>query len=180
MTNELLPEQIATKIYFLRGQRVMLDADLAEVYGVRTIALNQAVKRNINRFPPDFMFQVTAEEYDEMQRLSQTVITSLKYRATTHRPYAFTEHGAVMLASVLRSPVAIAASIQVVRAFVRLRTILAEHKELAQHIEALEKKVDDKFEKQDEQINTLFSIIRQLMAPPTSSKTPIGFKTQNK
>lgn len=148
-------EKIERGIFVLRGQRVMLDTDLAELYGVPTKALNQAVKRNADRFPTDFMFQLTEAE-------KQQVVTNcdhlrkLKFSATL--PHAFTEHGAVMLASVLNSPTAVQASLHVVRAFVRLRLLLASHAELAKRVEALEKKYDRRF-------RVVFEAVKQLMAP---------------
>ena len=180
MSNKLLTQQIESKIYFLRGQKVMLDTDLAEIFGVTTSRLNEQVRRNPDRFPADFMFQLTEDEVVEIRNSSQIAMSSKKHRGASYRPNAFTEHGAVMLASVLKSPVAIAASIQVVRAFVRLRTILAEHKELAQQIEALERKVDDKFEQQDEQFKTIFKVLRELIAAPANPKKPIGFIAESK
>jgi hypothetical protein len=122
----------------------MLDSDLAGLYGVSTKALNQAVKRNLARFPADLMFRLTREETDELNR-SQFVTGSQKHRDPRFPPYAFTEHGVVMLATILNSPIAIEASIQVVRAFVRLRSILAEHQELARRLEALEKDTKTNF-----------------------------------
>ena len=130
-------EEIEEKIYLLRGEKVMLDSDLAEVYQVKTKVLNQAVKRNIERFPEDFMFQLTKEEVEELNIRSQSVTASK--RNIRFLPYAFTEHGAVMLASVLKSPTAIEASIQVVRAFVKMRSLLALHEDLAERLEQLEK-----------------------------------------
>jgi len=145
----------------------MLDSDLAEIYGVETKVLNQAVKRNRDRFPEDFMFQLTNEE---AEALRSQFVTSKKGRGgRRYAPYAFTEHGAVMLASVLNSTVAVHASIQVVRAFVRLREMLAAHKELARKLEELEKKYDKQFA-------VVFEAIRQLMEPPDEkAKEPIGF-----
>ena len=141
-------EEIEQKIYHIRGEKVMIDSDLAEFYQVETRVLNQAVKRNLHRFPEDFMFQLNE---DETKSLTSQSVTSNEGRGGRRTlPYVFTEHGAVMLASVLNSPKAIEASIQVVRAFVRLRAILTEHKELAQKIQILEKKfaVNDKNMKQ--------------------------------
>jgi hypothetical protein len=151
-------EQIENKIYSICGQRIMLDADLAEVYEVETRILNQAVKRNLHRFPEDFMFQLAEDEVEELRNSSQVVMSSRKHRGVSYRPYAFTEHGAVMLASVLKSPKAIEASLQVVRAFVRLRMILTEHKELARRIEELE----EKFITHDENFKGVFITLRQI------------------
>jgi hypothetical protein len=146
-------EEIEQKIYLIRGQRVMIDSDLAEFYQVETRVLKQAVKRNNHRFPEDFLFELTLEEtryIESLRSQSVTLDESKRGKFSKYSSFAFTEHGAVMLASVLNSPKAIEASIQVVRAFVRLRAILTEHKELAQKIEILEKKfaVSDKNMKQ--------------------------------
>lgn len=160
-------ERIERGIFLIRGQRVMIDADLAELYGVPTKALNQAVKRNAERFPPDFMFQLTEEE-------KQKVVTScdhlrkLKFSPTL--PYAFTEHGAVMLASVLNSPAAVQASLHVVRAFVRLRQFAASHEELAKRVDALEKKFDRRF-------RVVFDAVKLLMEPERKKRpSKIGFE----
>ena len=135
--NLLIVESIADKIYFIRGQRVMLDSDLAEVYSVTTKRLNEQVKRNIERFPEDFMFQLTEQEIEGMR----SQIATASKRNVRFRPYVFTEHGAVMLASVLKSQIAVDASIQVVRAFIQMRTILMLHQDLAERIEELEQTV---------------------------------------
>jgi len=158
-------EMIERRIYLIRGRKVMLDSDLAEIYGVTTKRLNEQVKRNRDRFPEDFMFQFTAEETEELLR---SQIATASKRNVRFRPYAFTEHGAVMLASVLNSSIAVAASIQVVRAFIRLRSLLAAHKELAQKIAAMEKRYDSRFK-------IVFEAIRQLLEPPPQPKRRIGF-----
>jgi ORF6N domain-containing protein len=158
-------ETIERRILSLRGHKVMIDSDLAEVFRVGTRALNQAVRRNRHRFPDDFMFRLTAREADCLR--SQIVIS--KRGGRRYLPYAFTEHGAVMLASVLNSPAAVATSIQVVRAFVRLRTILAAHKELARKLDALEQKCDRQF-------RSVFETIREMLEPaPEPRRRPIGF-----
>ena len=155
-------------IVLIRGQRVMLDADLAVLYGVSTRVLNQAVKRNGERFPEDFMFRLTAAEKAEVI----TVRDHLRpLRFSPSLPYAFTEHGAIMLASLLNSRVAVEASVQVVRAFVRLREILATHKDLARKLEELEQKYDAQFK-------VVFDVIRALMAPPEKPRRSIGFKVE--
>lgn len=158
-------ERIERSILLIRGQKVMLDADLAELYGVLTKVLNQAVKRNKERFPVDFMFQLTKEEKDEVVTICDH-LKRLKFSPTL--PYAFTEHGAIMLATILNSPVAVRASIQVVRAFVRLRQMLASNAELARKLDGLERKYDAQFK-------VVFDAIRQLMAPPEPRKKKIGF-----
>lgn len=161
-------EQIDSRILFIRGHRVMLDADLAEVYGTTTKALNQAVKRNRERFPTEFTFQLTRREKDEVVTNCDH-LHKLKY--SPNLPFAFTEYGAVMLASVLNSPIAVQASIAVVRAFIRLREILATHKELARKLEELENRIEG----HDEQITALFDAIRELMEEPEKPGKPIGF-----
>ena len=167
MKDKLIP--IESQIHLIRGQKVMMASDLAEVYGVETRALNQAVKRNASRFPADFMFQLTTEEADNLKSQS---VTSSWGGARRALPYAFTEHGAIMLASVLNSKRATDMSVYVVRAFVRLREVIAGNKELAAKIAALESKVGN----QDRDIQTIFSAIRQLMNPPTPTGRQIkGF-----
>lgn len=164
-------ERIERKIYVIRGERVMLDSDLAEIYGVETRVLNQAVRRNIDRFPEDFMFQLTAEEYNSL--MSQIVISNTGRGGRRKLPLAFTEHGSIMAANVLSSKRAIGASVQVVRAFVRLRQMLASDAELAKKVEALEKKYDGQFK-------VVFDAIRKLMTPPDKPKGKIGFISNKK
>ncbi len=156
----LIPaERIEKAILSIRGEKVMLDSDLAELYGVSTGALNQAVKRNLTRFPSDFMFQLTKTEKAEVV----TNCDNLKHlRYSSNLPYAFTEHGALMLANVLNSERAAQTSVQVVRAFVRLRQMLASNAELARKLAALENKYDAQFK-------VVFDAIRQLMSPPAKS-----------
>lgn len=180
-------EKIESRILLIRGQKVMLDADLAELYGVETKALNRAVRRNLDRFPEDFMFQLTQEEFESLRFQFGTSNLRSHFGASKdkkrspegsgrggrrYRPYAFTEHGAVMLASVLNSPVAVEASIQVVRAFIRLREILATHKELAKKFAELESRI----ESHDKDITALFEAIRQLMLLPDKPHRKIGFR----
>ncbi|MDD4888926.1 MAG: ORF6N domain-containing protein [Phycisphaerae bacterium] len=196
-------EKIAGMILLLRGERVMLDRDLAELYGVATKALNRAVKRNLDRFPADFMFQLTWEE--AMSLISQFSISSsseavgqdsrsqnvtlkgaaepsrrrfgtLKRGANPkYRPYAFTEHGAIMAANVLNSPRAVQASVFVVRTFVRLRRMLLQNAELAAKLAELERK----FDKHDGQIVALIQAMRQLMAPPPEPpRKRIGYQSE--
>ena len=158
-------EVIEGKILLIRGQKVMVDADLAELYGVPTKVLNQAVKRNKKRFPIDFMFQLTQEEkYKVVTNCDH--LKKLKFSPTL--PYAFTEHGAIMLATILSSPIAVQASIQVVRAFVKLREMLTAHKDLARKLDKMEKKYDSQFK-------VVFDAIRQLMAPSEPKSRKIGF-----
>lgn len=162
-------EKIESRILLVRGQKVMLDSDLAGLYQVSTKRLNEQVKRNRDRFPADFMFRLTAEEKAEVVANCDH-LKKLKFSPAL--PYAFTEHGAVMLASVLNSPTAVEASIQVVRAFIRLREILATHKELAKKLAELEARI----EAHDEGITALFEAIRQLMEPPDKPQRRIGFR----
>lgn len=168
---ELIPvEIIAKKTYLIRGQKVMLSMHLSELYGIETRVLNQAVKRNIQRFPEDFMFQINENEADYL--VSHNVIPHKKHFGG-FLPYAFTEQGVAMLSSILNSDQAIKINIAVMRAFVRLREILSSNKELAVKLSLLERKI----EKHDEEIKAIFSAIRQLMAPPeTKKKEPIGFR----
>ncbi|RPI47027.1 MAG: ORF6N domain-containing protein [Betaproteobacteria bacterium] len=162
--------RIENHILLIRGHRVMIDADLAQLYEVETRALVQAVKRNLARFPPDFMFQLTNQELAILR--SQIVISSWGGRRTP--PYAFTEQGVAMLSSVLRSERAIAANVAIMRAFVRMREALATHKALAGKISELEQRIDS----QDETIVEILGAIRQLMAPaPAPARRPIGFIT---
>jgi len=166
----LIPmEIIEQKIFLIRGQKVMLDRDLAQLYGVETRVLNQAVRRNIDRFPADFMFSLTR---DEIMRISQFVISSTQIRNETLKfaksVLAFTEQGVAMLSTVLNSKRAIEVNILIMRAFVKLREMIASNKELAKKLDELEKKYDAQFK-------VVFDAIRQLMTPPTKKQRKIGF-----
>ena len=170
--NEIIPvELIQQKIYLIRSQKVMLDKDLAVLYGVKPIRLREQVKRNIKRFPSDFMFQLDEKEIEFM--VSQNAIPSRKYLGG-HNPYVFTEQGVAMLATVLNSERAIQANIAIMRTFVKLREILSTHKELAGKLKDLEKKIEN----HDEEIHTIFEAIRQLMTPPEKKKRKIGFNRE--
>ena len=165
-------EKIESRIYEIRGQRIMFDRDLAELYGVRTKALKQAVSRNIERFPPDFMFILTYQEFANLR--SQIVTSSSRqWGGTRYKPMAFTEQGVAMLSSVLRSKRAAQVNIEIMRAFVRLREMLSTHKELAQKIAELEERLGE----HDEQIQVIFEAIHQLMSPPDKPPKKIGFET---
>lgn len=166
---------IDSRILALREQRVMLDADLAQLYGVETRVLVQAVKRNIGRFPSDFMFQLDAQEWADLR--SQFVTSSGGHGGRRSAPYAFTEQGVAMLSSVLNSPRAIAVNIEIMRAFVRLREALATNKELAARLDELEQRVGRRLATHDQAIAGILEAIRQLVAPPPSSARPIGFMT---
>ena len=164
----LIPaERITQAILLLRGHKVMLDADLAGLYEVETGHLVRAVKRNLARFPADFMFQLTAEQFSNLK--SQSGISS-SWGGRRFRPYAFTEQGVAMLSSVLRSERAVLVNVEIMRAFVRLRQLLSTHADLARKLEQLERKYDAQFK-------VVFDAIRELMAPPLPKSTPkIGFK----
>lgn len=166
----LIPvKRIERSIFLIRGQKVMLDADLADLYGVTTKRLNEQVKRNRGRFPADFMFQLTAKEKTEVVANCDH-LSKLKFSPVL--PNAFTEHGAIMVASVQNTPRAIRTSVLVVRAFVRLRAMLTTHKELAHKLSELERKLVN----HDEAIQSLMNAIRQLMTPPEPKRRPIGFR----
>jgi hypothetical protein len=156
---------IEQRILLIRGQKVMLSTHLADLYNVETRVLNQAVKRNISRFPEDFMFQLNTAEAERL--VSQNVIPHKKYFGGT-LPYAFTEHGVAMLSSVLNSERAIKVNIEIMRAFVRLRRILASHADLARKLDSLEKKYDTQFK-------VVFDAIHELMKTPETKRRPIGF-----
>lgn len=166
----LIPaERIERSILLIRGHKVLLDMDLAALYGVETKVLNQAVRRNLARFPADFMFQLTKAELEN--RRSQFVTSNPGAKMGLRRPpYAFTEQGVAMLSSVLRSERAVAVNIEIMRAFVRLREMLASHADLARRLDELEKKYDKQFA-------SVFDAIRQLMAPPKEEKREIGYHT---
>ena len=170
LKGQIVPvKRIESLILVIRGQRVMLDSDLASIYGVKTKVLNQAVKRNQNRFPEDYMFQLTQEEAANLR--SQFVTSSSGYGGRRYLPYAFTEHGAIMAANVLNSGTAVEMSVYVVRAFVRIREFLATHKELAIKFAELERKLAT----HDRQILEIVKVIKQLMAPPQRKPKKIGF-----
>ena len=166
-------DRIETRILLVRGRKVLLDSDLAALYGVETRTLNQAVKRNAERFPADFMFRLSAGELQNWR--SQSVMSNPSARMSLRRaPVAFTEHGALMVATVLNSPRAVEVSLYVVRAFVRLREFLASHKDLSRRLDAHERKLAS----HDHAIGSLMNTIRQLMAPPVpATRRPIGFVT---
>ena len=166
-------ERIENRILLIRAQKVILDADLAELYGVPTKRLNEQVKRNLDRFPEDFMFQLSKEEHAALRSQSATSKTGRGGRR--YRPYAFTEHGAIMAANVLNSDRAIEVSVFVVRAFVKLRQMLSTHDKLARKLDELERQVQG----HDQQIIVLIDAIRQLMAPPKKPKRkPIGYQSE--
>jgi hypothetical protein len=168
MTKLIPVETIASKILFLRNEKVLLDRDLAELYGVSTKALNQAVKRNVRRFPPDFMFRLTKKEKDELVTNCDR-FQPLKHSSVS--PRAFTEQGVAMLSSVLNSERAIEVNIAIVRAFVHLRKMIVSHKELAKKLQELEHHIKN----HDEEIQAIFEAIQQLISLPEDSRKKIGF-----
>jgi len=189
MNKEIVPaDQIASRIRNFRGEKVLLDFDLAALYGVETRVLNQAVKRNAERFPSDFMFQLSVEETEMIsQRVtssagqtvsdsSQIVMSPGKHRGKRYRPYAFTEQGVAMLSSALNSERAIKVNIAIMRAFVKLRQILDTNREFAKKFSELEQRVG----KHDEEIDAILEAIRQLMAPPDRPRREIGFHVREK
>ena len=163
-------DRITSTILVARHQRVIIDADLAALYGVTTKALNQAVKRNVERFPTDFLFRLTRDEVQALNR-SQSVTGSQKHRDPRLPPFAFTEHGAIMAATILNSARAVEMSLYVVRAFVRLRELLASNTELARRLDDLERQLGG----HDAASTAILSAIRELMNPPAGKRRGIGF-----
>jgi hypothetical protein len=195
MTKDIVPiKRVAQNIRHVRRQKVILDFDLAALYGVTTKALNQAVKRNATRFPADFMFQLTSEETRSLRsqfvttsrqvverevsctNWSQFVTSSSKHRGATYRPYAFTEQGVAMLSSVLNSERAVKVNIAIMRAFVKLRETLETNREFARKFSELEKRIG----KHDEEITAIIEAIRQLTTPPETPRREIGFHVREK
>jgi len=181
-TSPALQPHIARHILSLRDQRVMLDADLAALYGVETKVLVQAIKRNIERFPGDFMFQLDAQEWASLR--SQFVTSNTGRGGRRYAPYAFTEQGVAMLSSVLNSPRAIAINIEIMRAFVQVRSMAATHQDLAKQLAELQDKTEllamqhDTFSRNTRnQLKQVFDALRELMTPPDPPKRPIGFVT---
>lgn len=162
-------EKIASQIYLVRGEKVLLDSDLAELYGVETKALNRAVQRNGGRFPADFMFQLTEEEFEALR--CQIGTSNGGRGGRRYLPHVFTEQGVAMLSGLLNSPRAIAVNVEIMRAFVRLRQMIASHADLARKLDGLEKKYDDQFK-------VVFEAIRELMLPPPEKTKELGFHTK--
>lgn len=173
-------EVVVDKIYLIRGQKVMLDRDIAELYGVKPIRLREQVKRNKNRFPGNFMFQLTTDEVNFM--VSQNAIPSKKHLGG-FLPYVFTEHGLLMLANILKSERAIQMSIRIIEIFVKLREISGTHKELLLQMEKLEKRMlhqDKRIDKHAEEIQLIFDALKQLLNPPQPPRKAIGYRQGNK
>ena len=167
-------EHITHSILILRGHRVLLDAELAALYGVSTKRFNEQVRRNRERFPADFMFQLTDAEHAALRSQFAT-LNAGRGQHRKYLPYAFTEHGAIMAATILNSPRAVEMSVYVVRAFVKLRELLASNKELARRLNELEARLEKKLATHDQAIAAILSAIRQLMNPPVPKRRPIGF-----
>jgi hypothetical protein len=167
-------ESISRAILVLRGHKVLLDAELAELYGVTTRRLNEQVRRNRNRFPADFLFELTAEEFTNLKSHSATS----SWGGRRKLPFAFTEHGAIQAATILNSPRAVEMSVYVVRAFVKLRELLSSNRELARRFAQLETRLDKKLTQHDQTIGAILAAIRKLMnpeVPPEPKRRPIGF-----
>ncbi|HKR06470.1 MAG TPA: ORF6N domain-containing protein [Bacteroidia bacterium] len=172
----ILPDEIIiNKIYLIRGMKVMIDRDLAELYGVETKALKQAVKRNLERFPEDFMFEMSAEEFENWR--SQIVTSNFSDKmGLRYPPFCFTEQGVAMLSSVLNSKQAIEVNIRIIRIFTKMREVLSTHKDILLKLEQLERKVN----KHDGDIQRIFEALKQLLNPKLPPRKPVGFKIKGK
>jgi hypothetical protein len=173
-------EVVISKIHLIRGKKVMMDRDLAEMYGVETRVLNQAVKRNGKRFPDDFMFQLTEWELGEWK--SQNVTSNKERMGLRKLPNVFTEQGVAMLSSVLNSETAIDVNIRIIRVFTRMREMLLTHKDILLKLEQIERKIikqDSKLRKHEKEMQTIFSVLKELLNPPPEPRKRIGFKMGN-
>ncbi|HEX6205903.1 MAG TPA: ORF6N domain-containing protein [Solirubrobacterales bacterium] len=169
---------IERRIFVIRERQVMLDEDLADLYGVETKRLVEQVKRNIERFPPDFMFQLTREEAETLR--SQIATSKQGRGGRRYAPYVFTEQGVAMLSSVLRSKTAISVNIEIMRAFVELRRITSSYAALKEHLDDLERDMTARLDQHDEQIEQIFTALHQLISPPQGPKHPVGFRVRDK
>lgn len=172
-------EAIINKIFLIREQKVMLDADLAEIFGVTTGNLNKAVSRNLKRFPADYMFQLTNEEFKNL--IFQNGISSWGGRRKA--PYAFTEHGVLMLSNVLKSEIAVEVSLRIIRIFIKLREMIISHKDIQLKLEQIEKNMilqDNRTNQNEHDIQIIFNTLKQLLNPPQEPREPIGFKISEK
>jgi len=171
----MIPDELVmNKIYMIRGQKVMLDRDLAELYGVETKVLNQAVKRNSGRFPGDFMFQLTKSEWEFLRSQIVTLETG-RGKYPKYVPTVFTEQGVAMLSSVLKSETAIRVNIQIIRIFTRMREMIMNHKDILLQLEKIEKKLAG----HDDDITLIFGYLKQLLNPPQPPRRKIGFKRED-
>ena len=166
-------ESIINKIYSIRNQKIMLDRDLAELYGVETKRLKEAVRRNIDRFPADFMFEMTSEELENWR--TQFATSNREKMGLRHSPFCFSEQGVTMLACILNSERAITVNIQIIRIFTRMREVLLTHKDILLQLEKIERKLTG----HDEDIQLIFKYLKQLLNPPQQPRRRIGFKTSN-
>jgi len=173
-TRTVAVDEITRTILVLRGHRVLIDVELARIYGEETRVLNQAVKRNAERFPPDFRFQLNSSEA-AASRSQSVILKTRRGQNIKFLPFAFTEHGAIMATTVLNSPRAVEMSIYVVRAFVQLRELLSSNKELAKHLDELEARIEKKLSTHDEAIAAMLAAVRGLMSPPAVKRRGIGF-----
>jgi hypothetical protein len=170
----MIPDELViNKIYLIRGKKVMIDRDLAELYQVETRVLNQAIRRNIDRFPEDFMFQLSEKEFENW--ISQIVISNSVKMGLRKKPLAFTEQGVAMLSSVLNSETAIAVNIQIIRVFTRMRELLLTHKDILLQLEKIEQKLTG----HDEDIALIFQYLKKLLNPPQSPRPKIGFRRKD-
>jgi hypothetical protein len=167
---------IEKRIFVIRDRQVMLDEDLADLYGVETRVLVQQVKRNAKRFPEDFMFQLSKTEAEALR--SQFVISNEGRGGRRYAPYVFTEQGVAMLSGVLRSDRAIAVNIEIMRAFVELRRVASSFEELTQRLDQVERGIDERLSDHDDQLRQIFAALRQLMAPSPKEKRPVGFRVR--
>jgi hypothetical protein len=167
---------IEKRIFVIRDRQVMLDEDLADLYGVETRVLIQQMKRNAKRFPRDFMFQLSKAEADALR--SQFVISNEGRGGRRYAPYVFTEQGVAMLSGVLRSDRAIAVNIEIMRAFVELRRVASSFEELTQRLDQVERGIDERLSDHDDQLRQIFAALRQLIAPPPEDKRPVGFRVR--
>lgn len=174
-------ESLESIIHTIRGERVILDADLARLYGVETRVLNQAIRRNRGKFPPDFMFELTLAEAEQLRRLRSQIVILKRGQHIKHRPFAFTEHGALMAANLLNSPQAVQMSVFVVRAFVRMRSLLTDTRELSRKLAAIEADLRSRLDTHEAAITEFMARIMQLLdpppPPPPSPDKELGFHT---
>ena len=170
----MIPDELVmNKIYFIRGQKIMLDRDLAELYGVETKRLKEAVRRNIDRFPDDFMFEMTLEELENWR--TQFATSNSEKMGLRYPPFCFTEQGVAMLSSVVNSETAIRVNIQIIRVFTKMRELLLTHKDILLQLEKMEKKLTG----HDEDIALIFKYLKQLLTPPQTPRSKIGFKRKD-
>ncbi|HKR04719.1 MAG TPA: ORF6N domain-containing protein [Bacteroidia bacterium] len=175
----LTEENILNKIYLIRGKKVMLDSDLAKMYGVKVKVLNQSVKRNMNRFPEDFMFQLLKAEHESLR---SQFVTLKRGQHSKFPPYAFTEQGVAMLSSILKSETAVQVNIQIIRVFTRMRELLSSHKDVLLKLEQIEKKLlkhDHLHKKNEQELQAVFEALKQLLNPAPEKRNRVGYRLAN-